>query len=289
MPGTGGPGNPGAAVHDKKWATLGGVTLGRVDAFGVLWILEDLVGWDTVGTTGQTEQRAADHGGWINPAYYTARLIEITGSLIANDEESATAALSRLSTAIPLSTLDTFTVDEGFRSLQAAVRQEGDPIFASSRGKARFSLSLTAPDPRRYGTVLISASTGLPITTGGLSLPITLPVSIGATVSSGVLSVTNDGDFPTAPVFKITGPCPPGATITLVSTGATLRFAEAIPAGRQLVIDTATQTALLDGIAPRTVTGTWFSYPPGPNDVAFSASSFDPDALLTSEHRAAWR
>jgi hypothetical protein len=37
------------------------------------------------------------------------------------------------------------------------------------------------------------------------------------------------------------------------------------------------------------MTGTWFDYEPGTNEVAFAAATYDPDALLVSEHRSAWR
>jgi hypothetical protein len=156
------------------------------------------------------------------------------------------------------------------------------------RNWARFSIALTAPDPRRYAVGITRAETGLPSTSGGLSLPVSLPVSIGATVTSGVLSATNDGNMGTRPTLAVYGPVAPFA-LTHRGTGQTLRFHESVPAGRFLLLDTDRRRALLDGTAGRRVTGSWFEYGPGINEVAFTAATYDPDARLVSEHRSAWR
>ena len=215
--GTAGPGVPGAALHEGS-LSIGDVSMGYTDSDGVEWILEKLSGWsDPAPSTGTVEQRASDHGGWTDQAYYGSRVLEVVGSLVANSWADAGAALDRLWAAVPLNDPDWMYVDEGYQERQAKVRQDGDPIVERSGGWARFSLSLVAPDPRKYGNEQ-SASTGLPITTGGLSLPISLPVAIGATTTSGRLTVTNEGNMPTRPVFAITGPCAP-FTITQVSTG----------------------------------------------------------------------
>lgn len=284
-----GPGVPGMLLHDGQVA-LGDVTLGATDEYGVEWFLEALVGWfDSPGSTGATEQRASDHGGWLSPAFYTPRVIGIEGTLLAGSWANASLALDRLMGAVPLTVPATMYVAESDdRTLQADVRQEGDPLVTRLDGWARFSLSLLAPDPRRYSTELTTAQTGLPVTTGGLSLPLTLPLTVGATVASGVLTVTNAGNMSARPTFTVYGPSP-AFSITHLGTGKTLRFADPIAAGRTLTIDTDKRRALLDGTASRVVTGTWFDYAPGVNQVAFASATYDPAALLVSQSRSAWR
>lgn len=276
----------GAAVS----VTLGAVTLGVTDDYGVRWILQDVKGWsDPPSSTGEVPQRAADHGGWASPAYYAPRVIEIEGSLVADSWAIASDALTRLWAAIPLQATDWLYVTEGSRTLCALVRQDGDPLVERQGGWARFSLSLEAPDPRRYDANETTANTGLPATTGGMALPLALPLTIGATIAAGVLSVTNDGNMGTRPTFTVAGPVAAGATITHRGTGKVLRIPDGVPAGRKLTIDTDRRRALLDGTAARVVTGTWFEYAPGVNEVAFSAPSYNSGALLTSTHRSAWR
>jgi hypothetical protein len=285
----GGTGTPGAVLHDGQ-LVLGDIMLGTTDELGVEWILESLTGWDdSVESTGETEQRASDHGGWNSPAYYASRLVEIEGSLLASSWPAATAALTRLMGAIPLSTPDTlYVADSDALVLQADVRQSGDPLVTRKGGWARFSLSLIAADPRRYSTGWTEAYTGLPTTSGGLSLPLTLPLSVGAVSTNGTLQAFNAGNMATRPTFTVQGPCP-AFTITHLGSGKSLRFAEAIAAGRSLVIDTDKRLALLDGTARRVVSGTWFDYEPGNNEVSFSAATYDSAALLVSSHRSAWR
>lgn len=290
-----GPGVAGAALHDGP-VILGDITLGVTDDYGVEWILESLTGWsDPPETTGDVDQRASDHGGWYSPAYYAPRTVEIGGSLIATDWDAATRAINRLMASVPLQTPAWLYVFDGsVPATGAMVRQDGDPLTERVGGWVRFSLSLVAADPRRYDTELTVTSTGLPKTSGGLTLGgtgLTLGgtgLTVGATVTAGVLSTYNYGNMSTKPTFTVQGPCPP-FSLTHRGTGKTLRFADPVAAGRTLVIDTDRRRAALDGTAARTVTGTWFDYAPGANDVAFTASSYDAGALLISSHRSAWR
>lgn len=283
-----GPGVPGTLIHPGL-VTLGGITFGTTDEHGVEWVLTSLKGWsDAPPSTGSTEQRVADHGGWNSSAFYAPRLVEVEGFLQASDWAGASEALDRLATAIPLDTPDWLYVDEGYRVLQVQVRQDGDPLTERLNDWARFSVSLIASDPRRYGSEEVSASTGLPQTTGGLTLPIVLPIVIGAVVASGRVSVTNAGNMATRPTFTVYGPCP-AFTITHIASGKRLASAEAVPVGRALVLDADRRTALLDGTALRVVTGSWFDLEPGVNEIAFSAASYDPDALMTVTFRSAWR
>jgi hypothetical protein len=283
-----GSGSPGALLHAGQ-LLLGEITLGAVDDYGVEWILERLDGWDTPPTTGAVEQRVADHGGWLSAAHYAPRVIEIRGSLIADTWDAASRALDRLASAVPLSSLSTLYVAETERVLQAAVRQEGDPLTERSGGWAQFSLSLIAPDPRRYSPEVVTLETGLPSTSGGLSLPLTLPLTVGATVTSSVLTATNAGNMGTRPTLTVRGPTAPGTTITHRGTGQVLTIPDAVPVNRTLVLDTGRKTALLDGTATRRVRGAWFEYAKDDNEIAFASPVYDASARLVSEHRHAWR
>ena len=284
-----GVGTPGVPLHTGRVA-LGTVTLGETDDLGVEWMLERLSGWDDTGSTGTWEQRASDHGGWASPAFLPPRIVTVEGSLVAGSYAGASRALDRLKAAVPLSGFETLTVVESDdRTLQAEVRQEGELLSERAGGWARFSLSLLAPDPRKYATAVSSSSTGLPSTSGGLSLPLSMPFSVNATVTSGVIVATNDGNMATRPTLKLYGPTPPDTRITHRGTGQTIRVPEAVPAGRFLLLDVDNRRALLDGTAARRVTGAWFDYAPGDNEIALSAPTYDPAALLVSEHRSAWR
>lgn len=287
------------AAYAGRWTntatealTIGSVTMSGVDEYGVRWSLTGLDGWwdGWVGGVSSTQRQGA-HGTWPSPVWATGRVVQVEGQLDAGTWDAATLAWERLVSQIPLSRLTTVTVftgEGGVPAQQAEMRQANRPTARRFVGRITFSLSLEAPDPRRYSVDEQLVSTGLPITTGGLSLPISLPVSIGATVASGRVQVVNAGNEATPVVLEVQGPCPTGATITNLTTGQRLTVPEEVPDGQTLVLDSASRTARIDG-ASRTVTGTWFDLAPGTNEVAFGSSSYDPAALLTIRYRHAWR
>jgi hypothetical protein len=284
----------GSVPYTYRVLSIGDVAMsngsGMLDQFGIRWLLQEVTGWDgSPATTGELTQRASDHGSWAPAAYLPSRVIGVAGSFLA-DWGSANAAIGRLAAAIPVSTLAPVVVTGGGPDLQAMVRQEGELLVAQAGATTNFSFSLVAPDPRRYSTEVDTLSTNLPQSTGGLSIGagLSLPLTVNATAASGLLSVTNDGNFPTRPMLTVVGPCPPGSA-THLGSSRRLRWPEAVPAGRSLLIDTDRRRALLDGTAPRVVTGSWFEYAPGDNEVAFSATSYDPAAQLISTSRSTWR
>lgn len=256
---------------------------------GVWWDVQ-VDGWDEpASVTERTEQRNADHGAWTKQGYYEARTVEIKGLLVSPVRSERSRAWAQLKAAVPSFDPVLVTVAVvGEPVLQGTFVQGGAPILNQDGGASwEFSFSLIAPDPRRYDVAETTALTGLPVTSGGLSLPISLPLSIGAVTTSGLLTLVNSGDMPTRPTFTITGPCPP-CTITH-SSGRRLTVPDAVPAGRSLTLDVDSRTALLDGTASRVVTGTWFEFAPGVNEVQFSSATYDAAALLSVSFRSAWR
>lgn len=274
--------------RQEDLVTLGDITFGETDDWGVEWILEGLSGWnDMPGTTGVSEQRSGAHGGWRTPGYMVPRLLELSGTLIARDGEIAEESVERLMAVIPLGSPVRLEVSTRRRTLWAMVSTEGVPLSERTDHYARFSLSLIADDPRRYASEATVASTGLPSTTGGLSLPVSPPFDIPADVTGGVLVAENKGNMSTVPTLTVTGPCPP-FSITHAATGRTLRYHDSVPAGRSVVIEPATRKATFEG-ALRYLTGAPFEYAPGVNGLAFNALTYDAGALLTSTHHDAWK
>lgn len=292
--------SPAAEAVTQQWEsgdeliTIGDWSMTVVDEYGVDWLFETLDGWFNGYTTPDpgVTPRAADTGGWAGDAWAGPRIVHIGGRIKAPTWDDATLALARMQSQIPISGLATMAIYTGggaVPSMQAQVRQAADTqIGLRVGGYAKFSIAVIAPDPRRYGVDEHTVSTGLPVTTGGLSLPLSLPLSIGATVASGRVTVVNDGNTDTPPVLEVAGPCPP-CSITHLTSGRTLKVPETIPAGRTLIIDTDRRTALLDGVAERVVTGTWWRLDAGSQEIGFNASSYDAGAQLTIRYRHAWR
>lgn len=279
---------PGTVLQ-PRFAVIGDLILGGVDDYGSAVFLNDLSGWDgATGTTLSSEQRVADDGAWLSDAYLPARMIEATITVSGLGFEAASASLGRLVALVPDRAPAEMVVTNHGTQLAADVIQSGD-ILSSQKGHvAKLSIPLEAPDPRRYGVDVVTLATGLPVSSGGLRAAFRLPIRVLGTVLAGSIQAVNEGTVSTRPTFTVYGPCP-AFTITHRATARVLRYHEDVPVGHHVVIDVASRTALLDGVAPRYVTGSWFEYAPGVNDIAFSAATHDPGALLVSEHRNAWK
>lgn len=284
---------PGQALGGKT-ATLGSLQLGVVDAAGVAWAIgkDGLKGWSGSSVRTQYTDREADHGAWAGKTYLGARVITLAGTVTAPDLATLDAAAEQLFAAA--ATTDTTLVVTETIPKQCTVRRSGDPLWDPETDRvARYSVLLTAADPRRYSTTLQSVPTGLPVSSGGLTLPLTLPLTITAGSSSGSITLTNAGTIGTRPRFTVTGPVT--APVILVqypdSTVLQLAYSDTLVAGDSLVIDTDARSVTLNGAVSRRryLSGRWPEIPPGQTvTVQWTASSYDPAATLTGTCRSAW-
>lgn len=261
------------------------------DAYGVQWGLTKLDGWfDGWEGSGGVDQRSQADGAWVSPQYARPRVIHVGGRFEAPSWDAATQAWDRLLGQLPFRQLSTFRVSTGEGTLPeqtALVRQHEKPVLNRRDNRATFSLSLLAPDPRRYDSTSRSASLVLPVLTGGIAPPLTPPLTITGSTSRSQVTLVNDGNWTTYPTLVLAGPCPP-ATIANLSTGEVRRVIDAVPAGQSLVVDELNGTATVQGQARR-VLGTPLGLQPGVNEIAFHADGYEADAQLLISYRSAWK
>lgn len=262
------------------------------DAFGTRWKLTGLDGWfdGWESTTASTEQRSQADGAHVGLQYAGPRVIHVKGSAEDTSWDGVTRAWDRLLAQIPFRPLGPITVSTGdgtVPQMSALVRQHERAILSERYPTwAKFSLSLMAPDPRRYATTTQSVNLVLPFASGGLSFPLTFPISFPVSTTISQATATNDGNVTTFPILTITGPCPPARIINL-TTNEVIRVVNPVLAGQTLVIDVAAGTAT-NGGQPRAVIGSW-GLRPGANEVAFVADSYDAGAVLAVTYRSAWK
>jgi hypothetical protein len=285
---------PGQVLGGKTVA-FGGVTLGAVDTAGVAWTLDrdGLKGWGGTAVRTQYSDREADHGSWAGPAYLAARVLTLKGKIITGSLSALDGAVEQLTAAAAI-TDTVLTVAETIPK-QVTVRRTGEPLIDYESDRvASYSLLLTAADPRRYSTTLQSQSAALPSTTGGLTLPITMPITIAATTVSGRITLTNAGTVATRPVLTVTGPTTGGFTIlatTPAGTSTQQTYSDSLGAGDVLVLDSAARTATLNGVVSRRLylSGTWPEIPPMSQLVfTWSSPTYNASALLNGTCRSAW-
>jgi hypothetical protein len=149
-------------------------------------------------------------------------------------------------------------------------------------------LKLTAPDPLWYSSTLHGQTVGLPSPTAGLTFNVSFDVPFGAS-SGGSMTVTNAGNYKTAPLITITGPCTnPSVTLgsAMVFLNLTLGVSDVV------VIDMAARTVTLNGVARQNSPkqgSSWWTIPVGTSTISVaSQDSAAVAAQFTVQWRDAW-
>jgi len=270
------------------------LVLGDTDAYGVRWSLVDFDGWDgSPSPTLSLTQRARGHGATASESFLRPRIMTLGGLIHGADTAAIEDAFDRLNAAVSLGPFEILVAESG-RVRSTVVQRQGEviPTWHSDR-LAGYSILVTAPDPLKYGD-LVTATTLLPSSTGGLVYPVTYPVTYSGVSNSGVIRVTNTGNAQAPVWLRIDGPIPAGGwTVTHQGKKQSLTFASslALGSGEFVTVDMENREVLAQGQAPRAgyVTSRgWFSLDPGPNDIAFSAQNYSATAQLTVTTKPAW-
>jgi len=154
--------------------------------------------------------------------------------------------------------------------------------------------AFAALDPTIYSGEEHAVTLGLPSAFGGLALPLTLPVTVDAAVTSGRGVITNAGTKSTGLRVRIDGPvAEPRISLLTADGSAIVRVWATLTVGQWLDIDTAARTVYLNGTASRrgvtTVEGIgWPVLPPGTSELAFDASYYTAPATATVRWRDTW-
>ncbi|MFE4469557.1 hypothetical protein ACFRFH_12150 [Leifsonia sp. NPDC056824] len=259
--------------------------LNGLDPNGSQWSVDSFTGWGTAKPTTAVIQKPRQDGGWIGQSYEGSRHMVITGQLSSLTQDGLTVSLDALATAVTLAE-STMTVVEGARTRYVKVRRE-DEILTSyiSDKMATWSVAVVAEDPRKFSAPIVQTS-ALPSTTGGVTIPYRIPYVIAANVVTGSITLGNPGNKSGPVVLRIDGPCTAPVITHTSSTGAPSVFATnlTLGVGEFLLVDMDAHTVLANGQSSRmsSVTSRGFStFDVGVNTWSFTASAYDPTALLT--------
>jgi len=283
---------PGSVTYGASVA-VGDLVLNVPGADGVTFVLSSFDGWGSPGSTVEFTQRARGDGATASEPFLKPRTMTMAGSITTTDLGSLSGAVDRLIAAFML---DQFllTVNEQGR-IRSVMAQRQDEVIVTwlNAYEAEFSAQVVAKDPRKYGD-LLTTSTLLPSSSGGLVRPSTWPRTWSGVSGSGQVVVTNTGNVPAPVWLRIDGPVPAGGwTVTHVGKKQSLAFATslALVAGEFITVDMEAREVLAQGQAPRAgyVTSRgWFTLDPGDNTIAFSAANYSPTAQLTITTKPAW-
>ncbi|TFB96521.1 MULTISPECIES: hypothetical protein [unclassified Cryobacterium] len=267
-----------------SYVSIGAVNLTSREDSGVEWILEDFKGWGSPAGSLKPTRKPRQPGAWGGLSYSGERPMTLKGTCIAPTAALASDALDRLIDSVSLDSM-LFAVVESGRSRWCNVRRDGDvlPVWIGATAFT-YSVQVVALDPRKLGATL-TASTALPSTTGGLTIPYTIPYSINAVQVTGQISLTNVGNVAGPVTARIDGPCV-GPIITHLGTGIALVFSSSLVlnAGEWLDLNYEKRQVLANGQSSRNgyiTSRGWSAFDPGQNTWSFTAASYTAGAQLT--------
>lgn len=279
------------AIGDLLDGFTFGVEFNGWAATGVTPKLTDLDGVESLaGLRSGNLERGRAHGSIPGPLFAGNRLVTVEATMHGSpsvlrdqvDQLAAAAALSDLERPL-------VWVLGGMTQLRRAnVRVVGralpiDSAFAA--GKAVATLQFEATDPRVYGNIERSDSTGVGAVTGGLAMPHGFPHGFGL-AEAGTITTTNGGTYPAPWTATLTGPLT-SPRIALVGTDGELRLdGFDLAAGDTLELDSRRRTIRLNGTASRAGSLTrraWFDLPVGSAAVQLTAGAG------TGELSLSWR
>jgi hypothetical protein len=283
----------------KPWYGLDGWVGNAIDDDGVEWVITGEDGWGAAAPArSAVTEREADDGGIDAPTYESPRVITLEGTAIAPTRALQNAAKDRINAvAYTTRALYPLVVTEHHLERTCLVRRSGT-FKLSDRGPLafEFSLSLVAPDPRKYSLNPVVTSAAMAGSTAaiGRTYPRTYPKTYGGTSTvSPTLGLTNEGNRDTGALVTLTGGVDrPG--IVQVETGATLQFDITMLDGESLVIDLLARTAILNGTVSRRsalmVGSAWFLIPPGASHIRMIGSpTGSAGASMSISYQSAWK
>lgn len=249
------------------------------DANGCLWFIDHVRGWhgSPAPRTNVIDREQSD-GTFDGPTFQPGRVVALDGWVEAPSQTVLVTAMDQLAALLVAgSRTDVLIGAEVSLSRQLTVRRDGETLIDPvNMLTATFSILLYSSDPVKYSTTLNHVTTGLFTGSNGQTFPRAYPRAFGNLGNQGFATLHNAGNLNAYPVLTITNPSSPLVNPRVRRVGDTqVGLALTIAAGDFLVIDTANQTVLLNGVASRytsiTADSDFFACPPGDSQILFTS------------------
>ncbi len=268
-------------------AALGGVAIGAGTTYP---FTAEPSGFDVINSAPVVRLAFSDGGRHLGPSTLDVREIVFEIRVRGDSETEIQNEMSALKAAWGPVRSGTVMLNVTLAGVVFALM--GRPLSATPDmsdqrfGTARARLVFQATDPRLYTASLSSIVLGL-TAGGGMTFPLTFPLTFGAGSDSDG-SAMNSGNTEAPWTATIVGPVTT-PRLTLGATGEFIELDGVVPAGSTLVVDSATQSILLDG-SPRqswqTLLSRWWMLAPGANTIRYRAASGT--GSCTFSWRSAW-
>jgi len=240
--------------------TWNGLTLGS----GTPWIVTDpgIVGWEESTPIDKlSEPRADSYGDRDTPLRARGRTVQIAGLVKSTDQRDVLVRQFLQAMTLPADprAKGELSITTAGRTLMAYAQVAGRKIMQGKYwgiGRFGWAVQFICDDYLRYGSEIV-AEAPLNVVGGGITVPLTAPITLPFRPKSGVADVFNPGDRLTPAVFELWGPQVGLIGVQQVTTGRTLTYDVQLAAGSgtfppdRLVIDTRAGWATLNGDASR--------------------------------------
>lgn len=255
------------------------------------WVYQSLVDWFG-GTDDKmpNNERPNGHGSFpVGKSLRASRAISFKAIYLASTLAEAESAVDDLVAAVALGPVKmTVSTDRGttWRWVTASVSFEDN----RQEPEAVVTVDLIARDPRRYADSPWEQA-GAPTAGQGRTWPAVYPLVWPGGGATGRFTLTNTGNAPAAPSFRISGAVD-GVTITMTETGQRIGLGRPIASGDFVLIDGGLRRALYNGVAD---TSRWLQFREWAEIPPRSARTFQFDpvnpgagALLEGQVLSAW-
>ena len=259
---------------------------------GVEWEITEVTGLGDPASTSTAEQNVGSDGGSSTTGFRTARTVGLVGVIRAVDEVRAELAADLLRHLIALTDFPiTLHYASGDRTVW--VRRDQDVQFPSRDLPTEFpwSVTLRADDPAIYagdafGSGHLVRATGLGFSTGGLTYPISYPITYtGASATGDATVVLGAGGGKLS--VRVAGACL-NPSVTVENSLGTFRLAwlGLLAEDLYLDVDPDRRECLLNGQTSRVPNvRQWPKLAPGLNTIRFRAAEYSASASLTANIR----
>ncbi|MGH9250260.1 MAG: phage distal tail protein [Acidimicrobiales bacterium] len=273
-------------------ASVNGLLMGRDTSYKLL----SFNPWTKNVRAEQQAERAWNHGSWSGPEWAEAAVVPMRVLPRGVDAASWLGLHQQLIAAFRPSHVDVelrFMVGGTEYLMRGRPRMVEPAAVMIGTGQVFTQCAFLALDPRIYSAAEHTGSIGLPSSTGGLTIAVTVPFTVPAVVTAGRATLTNAGTEATGLLLRVDGPvASPRVTLTGPDGPQALIFNLTLTTGQWLDVDTAARTVYINGTSSRrgltAVVGDWPLLPPGPWELAFDAAAFDAAAQLSWTFRDAW-
>lgn len=237
-----------------------GLTLGA----GTPWIITDpgITGWEESTPIDKlSEPRADSYGDRDTPLRARGRTVQAAGLVKSTTDRDALVAAFRQAFTLPSDPHEKgeLTITTAGRTLMAYAQVAGRKIMQGKYwgiGRFGWAVQFVCDDYLRYGPEQ-TAEGALSVVGGGITPPLTPPITLPARPKSGVVNVYNTGDRLTPAVFELWGPQSGTVGVEQMTTGRRLTYDLDLAAGfganppDMLRIDTRAGWATLNGDSSR--------------------------------------